>query len=262
MNNPKVIPFPVGDTGALTCLDTIEAKPVWWLRENHLARGHLTLVGGDPGKGKSQIAIDTSARLSKGVHWPNGPRAPIGKTIFLCSEDGLADTVKPRAEAAGADTSMMFSLKSTILKDGKLKSFTLRDDLDMLGDAVTRVGASLVCMDAITSYMGKVDNSSTTDVRAVLDPLSQWAEKLSVALLGVTHPPKAAQKNAIRQFTGSLAYVASARLAFFSMDDPDQKGRILFLAVKNNLGPYARGRGYRIATKTVSHGITAPYRRP
>src|SRR5262249_29652693 len=95
--------------------------------------------------------------------------------------------------------------------------------------------------------------------RSVLDPLSQWAEKTGIAICGVTHPPKAAQKNAIRQFTGSLAYVASARLAFFSMDDPDDPGRILFLAVKNNIGPKAPGRGYRIATKEVSYGIVAPY---
>ena len=72
----------------LTFLSDVESKPVDWLRENYLARGHLTLLGGDPNKGKSLIAIDTAARISTGVHWPNGPRAPIGTTIFLCSEDG------------------------------------------------------------------------------------------------------------------------------------------------------------------------------
>src|SRR5262249_22253667 len=218
----NVVPLrPEQEHFTLTCLEDVKAKPIDWVRENHLARGHLTLIGGDPDKGKSLLTIDTAARISKAAHWPNGPRAPIGSTIFLCSEDGLADTIKPRAEAAGANVSRLYALSSTILKDGKLRSFTLKDDLDMLGDAADRVKATLIIIDAITSYMGKVENNSTTDIRSVLDPLSQWAEKTGVALWGVTHPPKAAQKNAIRQFTGSLAYVAAARLAFFSMDDPD-----------------------------------------
>jgi hypothetical protein len=259
--NEKVVPLrpQQQERFTLTCLEDVKAKPIDWVRENHLARGHLTLIGGDPDKGKSQITIDTAARISKGAHWPNGPRAPIGSTIFLCSEDGLADTIKPRAEAAGANVSQLYALNSTILKNGKLTRFTLKDDLDMLGEAAEKVNATLIVIDAITSYMGKVENNSTTDIRSVLDPLSQWAEKTGIAICGVTHPPKAAQKNAIRQFTGSLAYVASARLAFFSMDDPDDQGRILFLAVKNNIGPKAAGRGYRIATKEVSYGIVAPY---
>jgi hypothetical protein len=243
----------------LTCLKDVEAKPVDWIRENHIARGHLTLIGGDPDKGKSLTTIDTAARLSKGSHWPNGPRAPLGSTIFLCSEDGLADTIKPRAEAAVADVSRVFAMESMILKKGEKRHFNLKDDLDLLGHAVDRVQATLIVIDAITSYMGKVENNSTTDIRSVLDPLSQWAEEKNVALIGVTHPPKAAQKNAIRQFTGSLAYVAAARLAFFAMDDPDEQGRVLFLAVKNNLGLKARGRGYRLAAKEVSKGIVAPY---
>jgi len=253
-----VIPIRPKEPYTLTCLKDVEAKPVDWIRENHIARGHLTLIGGDPDKGKSLITIDMGSRLSTAAHWPNGPRAPMGNTIYLCSEDGLADTIKPRAEAAGADTSKLFALNSTILKDGKLKSFTLKDDLDMLGDAATKAGATFIVIDAITSYMGKVENNSTTDIRSVLDPLSQWAERTGIGLCGVTHPPKAAQKNAIRQFTGSLAYVAAARLAFFSMDDPDDVGRMLFLAVKNNLGPKAQGRGYKIGTKEVSYGIVAP----
>jgi len=242
----------------LTCFADVETVAIDWLWKDYLARGKLTLLGGDPDLGKSQISIDAAARLSKGIHWPFGALAPTGSTIFLCSEDGLADTIKPRAEAAGADVSKLHALSSTVIKSGKLTPFTLKDDLDMLGAAVKQVSASLVCIDAITSYMGKLDNNSTPDVRAVLDPVSQWAEEMKVSVLGVTHPPKAAQKNAIRQFTGSFAYIAAARIAFFVTKEPETD-RILLLAVKNNIGPKALGRAYRIATREVGRLITAPY---
>ena len=60
--------------------------------------------------------------LSKeGVHWPLGPRTPMGASIFICSEDGIADTVRPRCEAAGADLKLVHVLKSTFVKNGKKK---------------------------------------------------------------------------------------------------------------------------------------------
>jgi putative DNA primase/helicase len=237
--------------------DVVPAE-IDWLWEGYLARGKLTLLGGDPDLGKSQLSIDMAARQSAGKHWPFGPLAHIASTVFLCSEDGIADTIRPRADAAGADVSKLYVLRSTIVKDGKARTFTLQNDLDMLGAAVAKVNASLVCIDAVTSYMGKIENNSMSDVRAVLDPISEWAEQLKIAVLGITHPPKAAQRNAIRQVSGSFAYVAAARLCFYVTKDPDGD-RNLLLASKNNIGPKALGRAYRIGTKEIAHGIVAPY---
>ncbi len=137
--------------------------------------------------------------------------------------------------------------------------FNLQDDLDILAAAIDQTGdAELVIIDALTSYVGKVDNNSQSDIRQVLDPLSQFAEDNGVAILGIMHPPKGAQANAIRSFAGSFAYVQSARLAFYVQKEADTD-RNLLLSVKNNLGPKAAGRGYRISTKQISHGIIAPY---
>ena len=184
----------------------------------------------------------------------------IGNTIFLCSEDGIADTVRPRAEAAGADLSKLHVLQSTLVgSNRKRKRFNLQEDLNVLDQVIKRVGnVQLVSVDPITSYMGKIDGSSTNDVRAVLDPVSEFAETLRVSLLGITHPPKNAQGNALRQFTGSFSYVAASRLAFFSIREPETD-RLLLLPVKNNIGLKARGIGYRIGVKQISNSIFAPY---
>ena len=126
---------------------------------------------------------------------------------FICSEDGIADTIRPRAEAAEADLRLLHVFKSTLIKDGKSKSFNLREDLDMLGAAIKSVeNVSLVVVDAITSYMGKIDSHRTTDVRAVLEPIAEFAEQHGVSILGVTHPPKAASGNATKGIHGQLRF--------------------------------------------------------
>ena len=86
-------------------------------------------------------------------------------------------------------------------------------------------------------------------------------------MLAITHPPKAAQGSAINSFTGSLAFVAAARMAFITAEEPetehragpDTNRRRLLLAVKNNLGPLASGLGYRFEERTVSKGIAASH---
>jgi putative DNA primase/helicase len=242
----------------LVCLAGVDPSPVEWSWPGYLAIGKLTLLGGDPDLGKSLICTDAAARQSNGDHWPRGPRARIGSTIFICSEDGIADTIRPRAEAAGANLDKLHVFESTLIRDGKRRTFSLQDDLDMLGAAIEKVGdVRLVCIDAITSYMGKIDSHRTTDVRSVLEPIASFAESHKVAVVGVTHPPKAAQGNALRSFTGSFAFVAAPRVAFYVTMEPETERRLL-LPVKNNIGVKALGLGYHIGTKTVTNGIIAP----
>jgi putative DNA primase/helicase len=187
-----------------------------------------------------------AAHLSTEKHWPNGARAPLAGTIFICSEDDVADTIRPRAEAAGANLDLLHVFKSTVIQGGKRKTFNLQHDLAVLGAAVTEIGdVALVIVDAITSYMGMIDSHRTTDVRALLEPMGDFAKEFGVSVLGITHPPKAHQANAIHAFTGSLAFVAAARLAFVVTEEPETDRRLL-LSVKNNLGSKAAGIGYRI----------------
>jgi hypothetical protein len=89
----------------------------------------------------------------------------------------------------------------------------------------------------------------------VLEPVGAFAEHYQIAILGITHPPKAAQAKAINSFTGSLAFVAAARLAFIALKEPET-GRSLLLAVKNNLGPKAAGLAYRIEGGITRHGVS------
>lgn len=247
-----------GDEFTLICAAEVEPEHIDWIWPGYLARGKLTLLGGDPELGKSMLCADIAARLSKGAHAPLGARLHVGASIFICSEDGLKDTTIPRLEAAGADLGLIHIFESTLMRGGKRKTFNLQDDLDMLGAAIDKVGnVSAVFIDALTSYMGKIDSHRTTDVRSVLEPIGGFAERHRVGITGVTHPPKAAQGNALRAFTGSFAFVAAPRIAFFVTNEPETDRRLL-LPVKNNIGPKALGRGYFITTKIVSKGIVAP----
>src|SRR4029077_3424108 len=87
----------------------IEPQPVVWLWPSRIAIGKQTLIAGEPGLGKSQIATSLVATVTTGGPWPHEEgRAPLGNAIILSAEDGIADTIVPRLHAAGANCERAF----------------------------------------------------------------------------------------------------------------------------------------------------------
>src|SRR4051794_10979761 len=73
-----------------------------WLWPGRLALGKLALLEGDPGLGKSFVALDLCARLSAGRPWPDGsPTCGPAAAVYLNAEDGVEDTLGPRLCALG-----------------------------------------------------------------------------------------------------------------------------------------------------------------
>lgn len=135
----------------------------------------------------------------------------------------------------------------------------MQEDLRQLGNKVVEIGdVAMITIDPITSYMGKIDSHRTTDVRAVLEPLAAFAEEYNVAILAVSHPPKAVQAKAIHAVSGSLAFVAAARMVFIVVEEPET-GRRLMLPTKNNLAPLPAGLAYRLEQLVVSKDMLASH---
>lgn len=78
---------------------------------------------GDPGDGKSTLILNIAAKLSMGecIDENMNITEPVN-VIYQTAEDGLADTVKPRLEAANADCSRISII------DESDKSVSMTDD--------------------------------------------------------------------------------------------------------------------------------------
>jgi putative DNA primase/helicase len=247
----------VGGKLRIVRADTVKQQQVQWVWKNRLARGKSALLGGDPGEGKSQIGCDIIARITRGLPWPDGVGvAPLGSCIILSAEDAADDAICPRLTAAGADLSKVHIIDAVKNPDGSDRSVSLITDLPLLEDALRDIDdAVLVMIDPVTAYLGAdLDSHRTTSVRSVLQPLERFAAKYGIVLLGITHPPKAAQTKAINAFTGSLAFIAAARTGFIVATELET-GRKVFLPVKTNIGMKAEGLGYKIEGATTSEGI-------
>lgn len=228
----------------VTRLSAVQPEPVRWLWPGRIALGKLTLLVGDPGLGKSFLSIDIAARVSTGRPWPDSPGAfnEPGGVVMLSAEDDIADTIRPRLDAAGADVERVVALRAVRRRDvgGAIREahFDLTTDLNSLAAAAEAVDdCKLVVIDPISAYLGATDSHVNSDVRAALSPLADLAARLNVAVLGVTHLRKG-EGPAVYRAIGSVAFIAAARAAWsVSKDSDDPTGRRrLFLPIKNNLG--------------------------
>jgi hypothetical protein len=244
----------------------VHPEEVRWLWPDRIAR-KIVLFTGLPDCGKTTAAIDIAARVTRGSAWPDGSgNAPLGSVIFMTAEDGIADTIRTRADAAGADVEKIFYLESVTDEEGRPSTFDMAQDLALLAEHVRAIGdVALVVIDPITAYMGagKLDTHKTSDVRAVLSPLKDFADTHGVAVVALTHPSKSVTK-AMHAATGSQGFVAAARATWLFTRETDEEGqetgRTLMLPVKNNLSAHRNnGLAFRIAGRDIGRGITAPY---
>jgi len=252
----------------ITWLEDVEIERVTWLWENRIPSGKLTLISGDPCLGKSTFTMDIAARVSSGAPWADYPAVEreAGGVVILSAEDGLADTIKPRLQAAGANMERIISLDAVRhYCDGAEteSSFSLSTDMPMLRKAIQLVeDCRLVVIDPITAYLGSTDSHKDAQVRGILAPLAKLAEESGVAVILVAHLNKSNVKKAIYRTGGSIAFTAAMRAAFVVVKDTKNPERRLFLPTKTNLAPSEiGGLAYTIESKTILNSdgeMTAP----
>ena len=247
---------PSGDALICRCASEIAPERVDWLWPGRIARGKHTCFAGEPGTGKSQLATDIEARITMGAEWPCGEgRAPQGSIIILSAEDGEADTIVPRLLAAGADLGRVHIISAVRIEDKGRRSFNLRADLDLLERKIVELGdVGLIRIDPISSYLGKTDSYNNAEVRGVLEPIAEMAERMRIAILSITHFSKtgaASTTKALHRFIGSIAFVGAPRAAFAVIEDSSDTERRLLLHAKNNLAAPPQGLAFRLKQTIV-----------
>src|SRR3972149_994548 len=186
----------VEDRIDLRAVGAYPRRPVEWLWPGKIPIGKVTLLVGDPGLGKSLVALDVAARVTTGASWPDdkqgarsgeqGENPPTslppashsvlpapGSVLLLTTDDDVADTIRPRLEAHGANPGRVFFLPA--LAD-------LRHDFWQLAAALNRLpDCRLIVVDPVNAYVGPSDSHFHTIVRKVLAPLAALAAKRRIA---------------------------------------------------------------------------------
>jgi predicted ATP-dependent serine protease len=209
-------------------MSDVEATEIEWVWLDHIPRGKLSIFVGDPGVGKSLLSCSIASSVSTGTTWPvNGAPCNLGDAVMLCGEDDLSDTVKPRLEAAGADCARIHAITMVhaLSDNGDIdeRVFSLDKDLKELERVLDSLeDPQIVTIDPINNYIGtEKDSYKDTEVRSILAPLKDLAERKNVAIVLFGHMNKNSGAKAMYRMIGSIGFIGIARISFLVTKDPD-----------------------------------------
>jgi hypothetical protein len=225
----------------------VRAERVRWLWPARIPLGKVTVLDGDPSLGKSTVTLDLAARISTASPLPDGSSVESPQnTIVMSAEDAIADTIRPRLEAAAADLSRVTVFRGINEEDGP-RPPVLPSDLDTLRALIYEDKAQLVIIDPLMAYLSAgIDAHRDQDVRRGLHALSALAEQTGVAIVIVRHLNKAPGGNPLYRGGGSIGIIGAARAGMLVAPDPADEHRRILACTKSNLAAKPNSLVYRL----------------
>ncbi|CAA2143717.1 AAA family ATPase [Hyphomicrobium sp. ghe19] len=231
-------------------LEDITPEKVDWLWEGILAKGSLSIIAGEPGVGKSTMALGIASIVSNGGKWPvTGDTAEQGNVVVLSSEDVSEYTVAPRLVACNAKKERCYVVEDQDFVLGRDTDTRLRKAIEEIGDV------KLIIVDPITAHLGKSDNNNVTDIRHITSKLAALAQEFRLSVVIVMHLNKSDKNSPLDRLQGSGAWAAAARSAFLVSSDVNDKERLTITTLKNNVAPSSRSYSCRIVGVTLPNDI-------
>jgi hypothetical protein len=214
-----------------TSLADIQPEPVKWLWEGRIPFGKVTLLESEAGVGKSTLTLELAARVSRGAPMPlMKTHADPANVIIFSGDDGLADTVRPRLDVAGADLSRIWAVDSEIEKED-----------------VAKLHPALIILDPLSSYICLSCERDPVDVMRSLGELAKATGAAILAVQSVAEdlkeewaPEFYGQPRTVLQLTSvghggrrlalsksNLRHLADVHPLVYYIDDEDGQARIV-----------------------------------
>lgn len=222
-------------------MSEVQSQEVSWLWYPFVPYGKLTIIQGDPGDGKTTLILNIAAKLSKGEGLDKEMELsePIN-VIYQSAEDGLADTVKPRLEQAGADCERILVI------DEKEKALSMVDE--RLEKAIIQTRARMLILDLIQAYLGGgMDMNRANEARDMTKKLGALAEKYQCAIVLIGHMNKEAGNKAAYRGMGSIDFFAIARSVLLVGRVEGEPNIRAVVQIKNNLAAFGHPKAFALS---------------
>jgi len=237
-----------GARARVTRMADVAPTRVRWLWDSRIPLGKLTGIVGDPGEGKSTLAAVLAAHVSTGRPLP-GHQSSVdaGNVLLLSAEDGKADTIRPRLDAAHADVRRVFLLEN-IEVGTRLEPFRTNDPAHLrhLMEWMENYKPILVVIDPISAFLGSTDSHRDAEVRAILAQLAQLADDYDCAVVLIRHLTKGSASRALYRAIGSIGFTAAFRSELLVGHDPSNPERRAIVQIKNNLARESPPVGFQL----------------
>lgn len=180
-------------TFPLLDIDELEAMPPpTWLIQEMVAEEGLTVIYGDPGAGKSFIAIDMALRIAHAMDWHGADTRPTG-VLYIAGEGvtGLGNRIqgwKREHQMNGVDVPFLLLPMAVQLLDKTQRAKLLRT----ITAAADREGfeIGLIVVDTVSRALAGADENTQESMSAFVAACDEIRRHAGGALIAVHHSGK------------------------------------------------------------------------
>jgi hypothetical protein len=201
-----------------------------WLWDGYLQANQLIHFAGASAEGKSPVTRDLVARFTCGKPWPDGSPNTFDKrtVLMLASEDDWPTVIIPHLDTAGADFTKVKRFVSTVVEGDEAHDVATALDTDvmLLEKAIVENGdVGMIVIDPITNYLGRLSMNKEDEMRGILMPLAELAQRHNVCIVTVGHLNKSKDGTLLQRVMGAAAFIGVARQTMFFSGDPDEEDK-------------------------------------
>lgn len=152
-----------------------------WIIKRIIPRAELLVIFGEPGCGKSFLAMDMALSISRGLDW-NGNRTKQGKVVYCCAEDsnGLSQRMRAYEERNGLQISDFDNITIIPVSPNFLEDTDNEILIQLIGNA------DLIVFDTFARITTGADENSGKDMGPILMRL-QKLHTATGAMIGLVH---------------------------------------------------------------------------
>ncbi len=198
--------------------DLIQMRPPDWLLRGTLERDTLALIFGDPGSGKSFVAIDWACRIATQTPW-RGNSVQSGSVVYIAGEgqQGFGRRIRAWSEYNGVDLAgIPLFVAPAIAIPNPTELLTLAKAIDE-----TAGRPALIVLDTLARCFGGGDENSTQDMSQFISACDAIRRKYGSTILVVHHTGHSDKSRARGAIALKAALDAEYRLGEKRQPDPD-----------------------------------------
>jgi RecA-family ATPase len=179
-----------------------------WVIEDLAARGHLTLLVGAPGQGKSFLMSALAVGVANGGFPAAGFNTNPGGVVIFDAENGAAE-IHRRVSTLGL-------YENTRIADVS-GGFSVVDDIDEIAAAMEPATERLLVLDSLRTLAPGIDENNSDEVTAMLSTVQDLARDCDCAVVVLHHLNRAGE------FRGSGAMTAVPEVVIRMYGDLNDK---------------------------------------
>lgn len=220
----------------------IKKEKIKWIWYPYLARKEVAILEGDPGLGKSYMAMMVAGAIASGQKLPSpkkGAPREQGSVVYFDIENNAGSVTKVRLSYNGYDDlGNYYPVEQAFSIDDE-------DAIAEIYEHLEEIKPILVVFDTLNTYIGRADTHKASESTQAMNVFKEIARDFDCAVLVLRHLTKGSGP-AMYRGQGSIAFAGSVRMIMQVGVHPDDSDTRVMAQIKNNIAPKANGLSFEI----------------